>query len=63
VNGQVFENVLFVALYDKSKAVVGLATVTARAPVLSHKRTVASKRFTYPILASESKIVFNFITA
>ncbi len=52
-----FENVLFVLLYDKSKALVGLATPTEIAPVLNHKRMVASKRFTCPILASESKRV------
>jgi hypothetical protein len=55
VKGQVLENVLVVLLYDKSKAVVGLETLTATAPVLIHKRIVASKRFTNPISASESK--------
>ncbi len=39
-----FENVLSVLLYDKSKLVVGLETATKAAPVLFHKRIVASKR-------------------
>ncbi len=63
MKGQVLEKVLFVLLYDKSKVVVGLETGTATAPVLTHKRIVASKRFTSPILASESKREFNLITA
>jgi hypothetical protein len=46
---------LFVLLYDKSKAVVGVVTSIAIAPVLTHRPIVASKRFTNPILASESK--------
>jgi hypothetical protein len=59
----VFENVLNVLLYDKSKLLVGLETATETAPVLIHRRIVASKRFTYPILARKSKTVFNLITA
>jgi hypothetical protein len=37
--------------------------LTATASVLIHKRIVSSIRFTKPILASESKRVFDLITA
>ncbi len=64
VNGQVLENVLSVLLYDISIVfVVALETETATVPVLIHRLIVASKRFTHPIFASESKRVFNLITA
>ena len=64
MKGQVLEKVLLELLYEKSKlALVALVTGIATATVLSHKRIVASKRFTNPILASESKRVFNLITA
>ena len=64
MKGQVLEKVLFVLLYDRSKLTVAtLETGMATAPVLTHKRIVASKRLTDPILASESKRVFHLITA
>ena len=48
MKGHVLEKVLFVLLYDISK-LVGVVTGTATAPVLTHRRIVASKRFTSPI--------------
>ncbi len=53
MKGQVLEKVLFVVLYERSElAEAALETGTGTASVLTHKRIVASKRFTSPILAS-----------